>query len=325
MSLPTLSVIIANYNHGHCIQNALQAVLKQSFTPLEIILIDDASTDNSLDILKGFVLMHPRARLFVNEENMGIVGAHNRGFSKAVGEYVYFTGADDTILEGFFEKAMAAAVRHPEAGVIFGKYMMDDKGSLKIVEIKKWTSETYLNPKAFLREYVQEMPASMAFGGTAVYKRRCIGDIGGFREEVLSFFDTIAFRTIGLKYGACYIPDVFLRWTVSAESSSGKIRYDIEKSLNIGKKAAEIWMSDKFGDIFSLKAVQRWHRKYRREAIDLYLYYYYRDKRRDFTELIKKHFNETGIFYYLYELVLRSLFRILRFCRAFWLYRFYKH
>jgi glycosyltransferase involved in cell wall biosynthesis len=68
----TLSVIMVNYNHGKFIGEALDAILSQSYRPMEIIVIDDASTDNSLEIIQQFVRRDLIIRLIRREKNMGV-------------------------------------------------------------------------------------------------------------------------------------------------------------------------------------------------------------------------------------------------------------
>ena len=62
----TLSVVMCNYNHGHYIQEALQAILSQSFPPLEVIVIDDGSTDNSVQIIGGIAEKNPTVKFYRN-------------------------------------------------------------------------------------------------------------------------------------------------------------------------------------------------------------------------------------------------------------------
>src|SRR6266705_1267642 len=66
---PTLSVVLPNYNHARLIPRALEALLAQDPAPDEIILVDDASTDDSLDVIASFVERHPALRVIVNPSN----------------------------------------------------------------------------------------------------------------------------------------------------------------------------------------------------------------------------------------------------------------
>ena len=114
---PTLSVLFPNYNHARFLPESLGAFLAQSYRPVEIIIIDDASTDNSVEVIETFARREPRLRLIRNERNMGVVPNMNRLVEMASGDYVYLSAADDKVLPGFFEKSMALLSQYPQAGL----------------------------------------------------------------------------------------------------------------------------------------------------------------------------------------------------------------
>ena len=115
---PTLSVVMTNYNHGHYLPGALEALVSQSRPAEEIIIIDDASTDDSRSVIASFAEKHPSIRAIFNEKNMGVIPNANRGIRLATGTYVFSAAADDFILPGFFEKLMTMAERFPGVGLL---------------------------------------------------------------------------------------------------------------------------------------------------------------------------------------------------------------
>src|SRR5256884_7474545 len=117
MTLPRLSVIIPNYNHARFLPNCLEAILRQSEQPFEIIVIDDASTDNSVEVIEAFTKRNPIIRFYRNEQNRGVVSGMNRGLELARGDYVYYAAADDQVLPGFFEKSLRLLNEHPQAAL----------------------------------------------------------------------------------------------------------------------------------------------------------------------------------------------------------------
>ena len=80
---PTLSVVLPNYNHARYLESALVAHLNQSALPLEIIVVDDASTDESRTIVKRLAARHPIVRLVAMPVNGGVNAAMNRGLAEA--------------------------------------------------------------------------------------------------------------------------------------------------------------------------------------------------------------------------------------------------
>src|SRR5258708_29809920 len=116
-SLPTLSVVVPNYNHAQHLPTSLPAILNQSFKPIEVIVLDDASTDNSVEVIRRFEAENPLVRLVKNEKNLGVMPNLNKGVQLAKGDYVFIGSADDEIIPGLFEKSMQLLAQYPQAGL----------------------------------------------------------------------------------------------------------------------------------------------------------------------------------------------------------------
>lgn len=91
-----VSVIIPIYNGGKYFADCIQSILDQSFTNIEIIVINDGSTDGSLSLIKSYVQNDSRV-VVINQKNKGVSAARNAGLSKARGDYIMFVDADDYI------------------------------------------------------------------------------------------------------------------------------------------------------------------------------------------------------------------------------------
>lgn len=101
-----ISVIIVTYNAAKDLQNCLDSIKKQSYSPIEIIIVDGGSTDGTVDIIKDNTAIIAR---WVSEKDNGIYDAMNKALTMISGEWVYFIGADDTMLPEFSE--MAASLK----------------------------------------------------------------------------------------------------------------------------------------------------------------------------------------------------------------------
>jgi GT2 family glycosyltransferase len=124
--MPIVSVVIPSYNHSRFIGNAVQSVLGQSENDLELIVVDDGSTDNSLEVLSA--ISDPRMRVFP-QSNQGAHAAINRGLELATSEYLAILNSDDFYHPQRLEKLVGILKQHPEAGMI-GSYIqvIDSEG-----------------------------------------------------------------------------------------------------------------------------------------------------------------------------------------------------
>lgn len=109
------SVVIPLYNKQHTILRTLYSVLTQTCAEFEIVLIDDGSSDESVELIEGHI-KDPRLRI-IRQPNQGVSVARNRGVEEAKHRYVAFLDADDEWLPTYLEKVGEAIVRFPEAGM----------------------------------------------------------------------------------------------------------------------------------------------------------------------------------------------------------------
>ena len=98
-SLPLVSIIIDNYNLGHFLRDAVESVLKQTYPNIECIVVDDASTDDSADILREIVAAHPAVKVIRRRVNGDQLATCLDGFAASRGDYILFLDSDDALLE----------------------------------------------------------------------------------------------------------------------------------------------------------------------------------------------------------------------------------
>lgn len=103
MNEEVISIIVPCYNAEKYIGRCLESLLNQTYTNIEIICIDDKSTDNSLEVCERFAAVEPRIRLIRRENNGGQASARNIGIRKAQGDYIAFVDADDWVVPDYLE------------------------------------------------------------------------------------------------------------------------------------------------------------------------------------------------------------------------------
>ncbi len=130
---PKVSVIVAVYNSGRFIRQTLDSILAQTLEDIEIILVDDGSKDESLDILNEYAKADPRIRVLVNtEESDGAASARNLGLAHANGEYLSILDSDDFFEADMLEKAYKRAKETSADVVVFDGYRYDDRNGVDL-------------------------------------------------------------------------------------------------------------------------------------------------------------------------------------------------
>lgn len=114
---PLISVIIPTYNVEFYVEEALKSVLAQTYTNLEIIAVDNGSTDRTRDVLQPYI--DKNKVVYIRQDNRGLAGARNTGIRSSRGEYIAFLDADDIFLPEKLERQVAYLETHPQCGVCY--------------------------------------------------------------------------------------------------------------------------------------------------------------------------------------------------------------
>lgn len=217
-SLPRLSVILPNYNHARHLPACLEAILTQSVQPLEIIIIDDASTDNSVKVIDRLVQKQPHVRFIQNEQNQGVVAGMNRGLNLARGDYVYYAAADDQVLPGLFEKSLVLLARHPQAALCctIGDWWEMETGFNWQVGVGMAEAPAYLSPDRMVQ--LERHDRLFIASHTAVMRRAAILEAGGFIPELRWHCDWFAIYVASFRHGICVVPEALARFNIHASS-----------------------------------------------------------------------------------------------------------
>lgn len=120
---PKISVIIPTYQHGDTIETCLLSLFNQTFRNFEIIVVNDGSTDNTIEVLEKY---KDQIKI-INQENRGAPAARNRGFRESTGEFVIFCDADVEAKPEMLAKMLKALEKHPEASYAYSSFMWGRK------------------------------------------------------------------------------------------------------------------------------------------------------------------------------------------------------
>lgn len=224
---PLLTVVITNYNHALYLPKAIDSLLSQITTSTyEILIIDDASTDSSWEIIQRYVHSFPVVRAVRHFENRGVVAALNTGAKEAKGLYLHTMGADDFRLPGFFEKTLEPLIKNPKIGVACSDFgYIKGKTNEGPVHTDRLIQERQTTQIFYADEILKIFQTTHFWipGHTAIYKREFAFNYGLYRTELKFYCDWFLLHQIALYHGAAYIPETLSVWWIHTHSYSNHL------------------------------------------------------------------------------------------------------
>ena len=197
-----ISVIIPLYNKKESITTTLESVFGQTLQPEEVIVVNDGSTDGSEKIVKA--LNHPLVKL-VNQSNMGVSSARNKGIEQAVGDWISFLDADDIWMSEYLERIIILHNEFPECKILASSYLIQNK-----LNIRK---EIVLNRMPFAGEYgklnnyfeVSSVSHPPIWSSAVVVEKDILKRLGGFPPGVRSGEDLLTWAKLASESEIAYL------------------------------------------------------------------------------------------------------------------------
>ena len=164
-----VSIIIPCYNQARFLSEAIESVLKQSYSPLEVIVVDDGSSDNTSEVAARYSMVR-----LIKQDNQGLARARNRGLAESKGEYVNFLDADDRLLPNAIELGVRSLQTQPEWAFVHGRYRYIDMAGNPAQHFDARVERIEDYYEALLRRNFIGMSA------TVMYRRAVLESVGGF-------------------------------------------------------------------------------------------------------------------------------------------------
>ncbi|CDE44236.1 glycosyl transferase family 2 family protein [Clostridium sp. CAG:768] len=221
-----ISVVTASYNYQDYIKETIQSVLDQTYNDWELIIVDDCSTDNSVDVIKSF--NDERIKLFINEKNLGLAQTVKRGVEYATGEWIVFLESDDLITPDNIEKKVQIIKKYSDLNLIFNDCeFFGDKNKVKDFSIALKKTRILLKNKNY--------PTKMFYNFYLSNKIFTFSSVMAKREDLLnisynppidSLLDWWLWVQLAYIGNFYYIPEKLTKWRLHKNSY-------IESSNNI--------------------------------------------------------------------------------------------
>ena len=236
-----ISVIIPVYNVESFLEQSINSVLNQTFEDIELICVNDGSTDNSQEMLNTFSKKDSRVKVF-NKKNGGCGSARNLALEKAEGDYIYFFDPDDYISPNTFEELYSNAINNDSDLVLFKIARFRDEKNIDYsspgFDLEKRIKNKDFNNFTFNYKKIKKYVLNASFAPwTKLYKHEFLNKYDDFRFDQDVAFDDVPFHIKSMLRAEkiSFIPDLFYYYrfnpySINNTSSNGM---DIFKIIDI--------------------------------------------------------------------------------------------
>ncbi len=218
-----VSIIIPNYNYAAYVGAAIESVLAQTYKNFEIIVVNNGSVDNSLEIIKGF----GQKIILINQPNMGQSGARNAGLAKSTGELLAFLDADDLWEPTKLEKQIA--LLREDTQLIYSGLMRFDSRSGRSLSLELPIYKGNCAPF-----FVENPGTAVVLGGesTALFSRELLYKVGGFDPNLSISAGWDFFRRCSFFTNFDFTPEVLTRYRIHESNMSSIPKNNIHDMRN---------------------------------------------------------------------------------------------
>lgn len=223
MNEAKISVCIPVFNGEEFIREALDSVLSQSYNNIELIIVDNQSTDTTVSIIKSYT--DPRIKFFQNDTNIGMIPNWNRALELATGDYVKILPADDVLMPECLKRQaeiLTQDVNKKIALVCGRRNIIDQKG--KVLFTRGFTTKnTQLSGVKAINKVIRSGGNSIGEGGAVLFRREILKKTGYIDDAIFYLLDLDLWFRI-LLYGDLFAqPEVVSGFRISGSSASVKV------------------------------------------------------------------------------------------------------
>jgi glycosyltransferase involved in cell wall biosynthesis len=211
--MPLISVIIPAYNAEKTISETIQSLQQQTFSDLEIIVINDGSTDKTLELLQS--IDEPRLKVF-SFENGGLPVARNRGIERATGEFITFIDADDLWTPDKLADQLAALQQNPQAGVAYSWTAFINEKSEYLYAWEPLYYQGNVYPELLVKNFISS-------GSNILVRKEFIESAGKFDPLLKSAEDWDYYIRLAARCEFVMVPKYQILYRRSSQSMTSKV------------------------------------------------------------------------------------------------------
>lgn len=222
---PLVTVVAVCYNHERFVEECLEGIRCQSYPSIQLIIMDDSSTDLSVSIIENWIKSkHVNCQFITHKENLGLCKTLNQALTMIEGKYVSFLSTDDVWLPDFITKNVEILEGNPDdAGLVYGNsYLIDESGDL----LPKLRKENNHHPQGYvLKEFLDK---SFIATNAVLIRSSCFRVVGNY-DESLFYEDFDMWTRLLAAFKVVYCPEILAKYRIvqsSMVNSKKKQLYD---------------------------------------------------------------------------------------------------
>jgi glycosyltransferase involved in cell wall biosynthesis len=221
---PLVSIVVPSYNHSKYIKETVLSIVNQTYPNIELIVIDDGSKDNSVEILKG--LQKEFDFIFISRENRGLIATLNEGLSLAKGKYFCAVASDDVFMLNKIELQVIFMEKNPRYALCFGKMKIIDENSKYVKDFKsKNVQSGFMFYKIFAKKFIITAP-------TVMLRKSNLVESGGYSNHFY-IEDFPLWLKLSLEYPFGYVNEYLVSYRIHGNNMSSNISKMIQETNKI--------------------------------------------------------------------------------------------
>jgi len=225
---PKVSVIMSVYNGGNYLLEAIKSIQSQTFNNFEFLIVNDASTDNTAQILQQ--IDDPRIRVFANQQNLGLTRSLNKALKHCRGDYIARMDADDVSHPFRLEKQVSFLESHPSHALVGSSYYVINEAGKTISRVDVLIESQQIKSGLEKQNW---------FGhGSVMMRKSCLESIGGYDEDFIYAQDYDLFLRLSEKFVVGNISEPLYFWRKSLSGISQQKEYEQKYFANWARKKA---------------------------------------------------------------------------------------
>ena len=216
---PLVTIVLPCYNGADFLSCAIESCIAQTFTDWELIIVNDCSVDNSMEIAQHYAEKDSRIRVLNNEKNLKLPASLNKGFRSANGKYYTWTSHDNVMLPTMLDDFVAYLDANPNVGMVISDYQIIDENN------------SVVKTALIMQDVNLQMPLNNYVGCSFMYRRSVAEIIGEYNENMFLIEDYDYWIRIWRKFPIGKINKVLYSYRIHGQSLTSLYRPKVAEKL----------------------------------------------------------------------------------------------